>query len=349
MPTLNFGKQELATLNLVYTEKKLANGVDVPYRLAEKMFATAVQKRSGGRRGVVQWKVRRHLVGGPTEIDSGFEPIRLKFQPIADAGTFEDRVGVMPVGIGFRDEIENRDMGKIIELLAEYLIDNDMARLQDHEQQWLQGDVDGYADLITLNGADNTDGIIEAAAVGAQVNTVCGLSKSTYSTLAGFNNQFGDVQANFSSLGLPAIDLLALRIRKRAQGPLNLQGYASEAFMANYWRLLQPQERYGTDGVDAAKNGGSRIEAVVRGIPTCLVENMPDAGTATTAKPWSWLVLDHNSIQYDAQKGYLKKMYPVQSMAAAGNLARVGYMADAGQTVPRLFSTSGVIVDAETY
>ena len=349
MPTIAFGKQELATLNLVYTEKKLQNGVDVPYRLAENFLSKATQTRKGGKRGVVQWKVRRHLVDGPTEIDSGFDPIRLKFQPIADAGTFEDRIGVMPMGIGLRDEIENRDMGKIIDLTAEYMLDNDMLRLSDFEDQFLGGAVTGYADMLTLNGADNTDGFIEAAAVGSQVNTVHGLSKATYATLPGFNNQFQDAAGDFSANGLPAIDLLALRIRKRAVGPVDLYGYASESFMANYWRVLQPQERYAQDGVEAAKGGGSRVEIVVRNIKTCLVENMPNSGSATTANPWSWLVIDHNAVKYDAQGGYHKKMIPLASMAQAGNLARVGYMIDAGQLTIRNFSTSGILVDAEAY
>jgi hypothetical protein len=340
------GDEEFATAQVQYA-KEVASGLDFPYRFAEKMLAAHVEERDGGIKATVEWSVRRH--SETTQIQTGYEPIRMNVRPTLKAGFFEDRIGVRPLVIGLKEEIQNRGRTAMINILAQRMKDNDMARLEEYEQASLLGTVTSWSDLVPINGADNADGIIEAAAVGAQTNTVHNLSKSTFAALPGFNNQFFDGANSFSTNGLPATDTAFIRVRNQAQESMDLGAYVTEEYARFYFRFLQQFERYGGDAVKGAGSSGAKLKFLLRDVPACVVNNMPDAGSATTANPWSLLIIDHMQIKYDAQKGYFKKEVPLQAMWAAGSPTRAAYTVDAGQNVCRYFGTSGVVVDLQNY
>jgi hypothetical protein len=340
------GDEEFAAAAFEHS-KEVANGIDIPYRFAEYMFQNKVEEREGGIKATVEWSVRRH--SETTAIKTGYEPIRFNIRPTLKAGFFEDRIGVRPLVIGLKEEIQNRGRTAMINILKERMMDNKMARLEEYEQASLLGTVSAWDDLVPVNGADNTDGIIEAAAVGAQTNTVHNLSKATFAALPGFNNQFFDGANSFSTNGFIGIDRVKLRAQNRRMKNAQWRWYVTAEVAEFYHRGLVAQERYGGSAVKGASQSGAELEFEMRGFPTCVVNNMPAAGSATTANPWSILLIDHEQIKYNAQRGYFDKQIPLQAMWAAGSPTRAAYTVDAGQNVCRYFGTSGVIVDLQTY
>jgi hypothetical protein len=345
--TVAFGDQEFASLRLQYSKEKAKRGLDVPYRLAKSFLEKAKSDREGGKKTVVDWAIRRH--SQTQQLDSGYESLTLVANPTLKSGYFEDRLGIRPILLGLRDVIENRGTSQRIDLIAERMVDNDMARLEEFEQAVMLGTLASWSDLVPLNGADNTDGILEAAAVGSQTNVVHTLSKATFAALPGFNNQYQTAGDDFSVNGINAVDEVILRCRNRALESVDHRAYVSLNFAMFWWRVFQPQERFvSADGPLGGKSG-SELEFLIRNIKTCVSNTMPNAGTNTTANPWSFVLVDHNMIGYDAQKGYLQERIPLQAMWGAGSPAKVGYDIDCGQLVCRYFGTSGVVDNGETY
>ena len=345
--TVAFGDQEFASLSLQYTKEKAKRGMDVPYRLAKSFFEKARTDREGGKKSTVSWAVRRH--SATQQLDSGFESLVLVANPTLKAGYFEDRLGIRPILLGLRDEIENRGTSKLIDLAAERMVDNDNARMEEFEQAIMLGTVASWSDLVPLNGADHTDGIIEAVAVGSQTNVVHTLSKATFAALPGFNNQYQTAGDDFSVNGINAVDEVILRCRNRALESTDHRAYVSLNFAMFWWRVFQPQERFVNASDTLGGKSGSELEFKIRNINTVVCNNMPNAGTNTTANPWSFVLVDHNMIKYDAQKGYLQNRVPLQAMWGAGSPAKVGYDIDCGQLVCRYFGTSGLVDNGETY
>ena len=63
-----------------------------------------------------------------------------------------------------------------------------------------------------MNGTDDTDGFLEEDAVGAQDNSIGGISKATYAPAPGWNNQIFDGAASFNSNGLAGLYDLMVEI-----------------------------------------------------------------------------------------------------------------------------------------
>lgn len=344
--TVVFSDEEFAAAEVEHA-REVANGIDVPYRFAEFMLDNARQEREGGVKATVDWAVRRHVLE-TTQIRTGYESVRIRAQPTLKSGIYEDRIGVRPLVIGLKEEIQNRGRTKRIDILKQRMMDNRMARLEEYEIATLKGTLASWSDLVPANGADNSDGGIEAAAPAAQTNTVHTLSKSTYSALPGFNNQFADGDNDASANIQVKTNSVILRARNRVIGKANFRGWCTIEFAENWYRYIQPQEQY-RKALSDAGGSGPALEFVFNQVPTCVCNNMPTDGSATTAAPWSYLLIDHEHFFYDAQKGFHGKQIPLQAMWAAQSPVRAAYTIDAGQNVFDYLGTHGVVTKLQSY
>lgn len=348
--TLTFGDEEFATVRLIRKKNAITRMWNAPYVFAEEMFASGSEEDDGGEKGTVEWEIGEH--SETTQLTTGYEPVSLVGNPIAKAGVYDLGIWARPVLMSIRDDIVNRGPEMLLNRLALRMDNTEMGIMKEFEEQWLQATNLKMSDLNPINGADSTDGFIEAAAVGAQTNTVHMVSKGDYLTLPGFQNQFKDAAGSYATNGLVMHNQIILATRNKAALAIKgtkPRGYVHENVADFYWRVLQPKEQLGPDAVSAAKNSGPKISFVTNGVEHRICNSMPAAGVATLTNPWSVLIADHARIQMRFRKGYKMKFIPLTPSYGAGTLARVGYWVNAGQTVIDYWGSSGVMVDANAF
>ena len=347
--TVTYSDEELATLTQIRVAK-LRDNFSKATRFADKVLSRPPMD-DGGKQINIPFKYRRH--SAPTRVRTGFEQVNLSFQPnmismIAGLGCT-----VRPAGIGLIDDITNRGKEAVLNLATERAADAERGHMEDFEQQFLQSGVTALADFISVNGDDDTTGIVESAAVGSQDNTIQGISKSTYSTLPGMQNQIYDAGGSFATGGMIGLDSIQSNVRNALNaGDADWLAFCTLQFSQNWNRVNSSLEQYVNVAGQKQAGGaeyGAQIEFLVKGFKTTVSRYMPTAGTATTTKPWSWLLIDFNSIIWRGRKGYVKQVTPWTSMNPAGNLARVMWITTAGQMTFENLETSGVLVDAQTW
>lgn len=165
------------------------------------------------------------------------------------------------------------------------------------EQQIIAGGVVGYADANwnSLNGVDRTYGFLEAAAPGAQSRTVGGLSKSTYASVPGMNNQYFDGADNAAANVLRAFHNTETQILIFAPEPDKVIWYLSPTCYDFLKQASLPLERF----VDKAPNVGRRIEYINK--YKCVVSSFQPVsttygGSASATHPVSAYAVDHKMI-----------------------------------------------------
>lgn len=305
----------------------------------------------GGRVMLIPFEYQFHSVG--SAVRTGFETVNMNFQPtmanmqVTGAGT------VRPSAIGLVDKWENAGPAAVIDLATQRAQNSDQGQLEALETQWLQSGVAECADFVSINGDDDTTGLIEGAAVGSQDNTVQNISRATYSTLVGFQNQFKDGAGAFSTGGITGVDSIKAALELSKQwNTAKPQGFCSSAFSRNWFRANALLEQY--VNVSGGKQAGGdeygpQLEFLVRGIKTKVSRFMPNAGTATTTNPWSWLVLDMNKFKFMGRPGELRSRTPWVPMQAAGGLGMIMWQTTAGQLITGGWETSAIFVDAEAW
>ena len=111
-----------------------------------------------------------------------------------------------------------------------------------------------YADG-TGNGSKDPLGLAALVDDGTSVSTIGGLSRSTYTTLA------GTVTASGGTLTLAKVDTLWINLTSGAQKPTAF--YGTEAIFNFYGQLLRPQERINKDvGTMKGLSGGTGFTAL---------------------------------------------------------------------------------------
>lgn len=240
---------------------------------------------------------------GMTQLATGYENINLGVQDVGQPGEDETGLWVTPVVIGPRETRRNRGKAAQIDILQARTKNALHAfRRNFHKRLW--GTQDGtydeaFTDLNTLNGDDYSDGFLESAAVGAQSNSVHGLSKSTYNQI-GWNHQYAAVGGAFGTAGLAALQLVTVQ-KDSIRMSNNGEWFGSVSAMANLKRALNSNERY----VDAKKLDGGRLALEWNGEKMTVCRDLPNSGTVTgqSNQEWSFVYLDLDTIKFRPEKG----------------------------------------------
>jgi hypothetical protein len=312
-----------------------------PYRLAQAFIDNA-KMVDGGERVIIPFDVQEHSV--TTQMTTGYEAVDMDVQTVLKPGTDTWFFAVSPIVFSWVDEAKNKGKAKHIDIIETRVKDTESRMRREFETQLLKGTQASMSDLNTLNGADNSGGFIEEDAIQSQGNTVHGLSKSTYSTLPGFQNQIASIANDFSAGGIAALQEMHIRVQEITEDPTKLRGFASIAGAINYNTAVQANERYITQR-DAVRTG-----LMINGVEYQISSLMPDDGTQTinVNNKWSFLLLDMDAICFQAFNGLLFNMTPFRDVGG-GHLVKAAFHQVAGQLTISNWGSSALGQGGETY
>ena len=276
------------TTTAFHHSKRIVNMQDLSHRFLTDMQKMGRENMDGGHQLSVTWATQRHSV--TTQLSSGYEPIDMNVKPIVTPGFQGLFYAQRPVLISVRDEDQNSGKAQMIKLIEGRIKDSELGLRAQFEQQTLRGDVASMSDLITWNGFDFTTGFFERTAVGAQSNTVHGVSKLTFATLPHFQNQRGQVSP-FSTSGLTTMFAAETDIDDILTDEMSpsRMGYFSKAGINNYKRAVGINEIY--------QIGSSPLDGGVRPVKFGSYEmrttsRLPNAGSDTVNFPWTAVFAD---------------------------------------------------------
>lgn len=157
-----------------------------------------------------------------TSLSTGFEALNMSTTDATAPALFTWYRSVRPVNISHKEIDDNSGDKQVIKLADTRYKNALMGLSRQVNQQIIRGDVPGFSLMGTLNGCTlvgQAGGFLEDAAPGSQGRTVGGLSKSTYASVPGWQNQYADAGGTFltANAGLNAMR----SIRTRAS--LNMQ------------------------------------------------------------------------------------------------------------------------------
>jgi len=301
------------------------------------------EQETGGERLIIPLNFRRH--SRTTQFSSGYEPVNMTIQTLGTPGGATWFDAVRPVVISGHEERINRGTYKVLDVLQERTKDTFNGMKLEFQQHLLRGDQPNMSDLEHLNGIDDTtDGFLEAAAVGAQSNSVMNVSKATYSFAPGWNNQWFDGGGSFSANGLIGLQDLTTRITELAgEGSLKLKGYLSIACANNLKRALRTFERY----ISEKEYDAGRQIMVWDGTGLEVLRDLPSTGTNSTAAPMSALFVDWSSVKFVKQAGayFDSGAFDTQS----GYNVRASFLHLMGQLKTNYLGSSAIMTDAEAF
>jgi hypothetical protein len=210
----------------------------------------------------------------------------------------------------------------------------------------VQGNVTGWDDWNTLNGIDVTDGFLEPAAAGggSQAASVGGVSKSTFSSKTGWNNQYFDGSDSFNSNGLAGLyDLLVEINAVSAEGNPNVI-LASRSGFKNLKRSLQASERY----MDEKSLDGGKMSTMFQGVPIDVEYYMPNAGAQSSTTEASFYMLNMNDIYtlWDP-KGFFD-LSDFETVSGEYDV-RAAKLRVRGQLIAKHLGSSGIAVNLDTF
>ncbi len=351
MPTtsLTYTNEFLSTTAIAHL-KEMRNMVDKPRPFVDDFMKDRSGDLEGGERITVRWRTNRH--SQTTRLSTGYEPVNLTVRPLGTPGHDDWAYVVRPVLISKRDTTLNRGPHLITSILKERVQDTeDGLREEIHNVFWRGSAAGGtyageptMADFNTFNGADDTTGFIETAGVGAQSNTVHNVSKASFATLPGFQNQRFDGAGSFSTNGLNGLQAITTRINFLKQSGSKLMGYCSLEAQDNLKQSLFSVERFmSKDALDAGRQA-----LVYAGIALTPDDNLPNSGLNTATAPWSIVIVDFGAVKFCGQKGMVMNMTPFENLPGTAGV-RAATLELFGQVINQYFGTHGVLFDADAF
>ena len=283
---------------------------------------------------------------------TGYEEIDLSVTGVLTPLTLTPAEVIFPVAISEVEEDLNGGENQIIELAGKRTSQVMGKAKRDTEKQFILGGVTGFEDWNSLNGTDitttNAGGYIEHAAVGSQNNSIGGFSKATYSALPGAQNQSYDGADSANANLLPGLAQILTKIKARADEDMSgISVIGSESGIENYKRMVQANERY----VDADKLDALNMKLAIGGALASTSTYMPDAGTNSTASPWTFLILDFMAIYAKWSKVKRDGYFGFKDFITVSGVhnVRAAQICVRGQLWVETFASSGLLHSAETY
>jgi hypothetical protein len=269
-------------------------------------FLEAAKKRGGIEYEDGGIKITRPLAltehSSITQLSTGYEPVSLAVSDILQQASFEWCDFTAPIVISQKEELENSGEKAQVRIL-EARMKSVMGTLRrEANKQILANSSSRLSSLSTLNGGTvnaastgSATGFLEEDALGSQANIIGGVSKATYSTTPGWQNQRETASGAFGTNGLVAMNNLWVKTTSRApQGAVNCI-IASESGFANYKRALFAQERY----VDEKALDGGHMVLSFAGAPVYMDIDMPATAywDGAAAKPYTMYFLNLDLIK----------------------------------------------------
>ena len=301
--------------------------------------------QAGGTRIVQPLGFGEH--SNTTRLQTGYERIDLSVSDVFQPAVYDFAHVVRPIAISAEEELTNQGDAAILSILENRVTSVANALKREYVEQMVKGGVVGWEDWNTLNGIDRTNGFLENAAAGggSQDSSVGGVSKATFSSKTGWNNQFFNGSDSFNSNGLAGLyDLLVEINAVSAQGNPNVI-LASRSGFKNLKRSLQASERY----MDEKSLDGGKMSTTFQGIPIDVEYYMPNdvvGGSATNEA--SFYILNMNDVHclWDP-KGYFD-LSDFETVSGEYDV-RAAKLRVRGQLIAKHLGSSGLAVNLDTF
>ena len=298
--------------------------------------------QAGGTRIVQPLGFGEH--SNTTRLQTGYERIDLSVSDVFQPAVYDFAHVVRPIAISSEEEMTNQGDAAILSILENRVTSVANALKREYVKQMVQGGVAGWDDWNSLNGigTDVANGFLENAAAGSgsQDSSIGGVSKSTFSSKTGWNNQFFDIADSFNSNGLAGLYDLMVEIEAvSAQGKPNVI-LASRAGFKNLKRSLQASERY----MDEKSLDGGKMSTTFQGVPIDVEYYMPTVG----AVEGSFYFLNMNDIYtlWDP-KGYFD-LSDFETVSGEYDV-RAAKLRCRGQLIAKHLGSSGLAVNGDTF
>ena len=239
--------------------------------------AGGVETESGGIKIQRPLSIQEHST--ITQLATGYEPVSLAVNDVLRPAIYDWADFTAPIVVTKKEELENSGEYAIVKIV-EARMKSVMGMLRrELNRQILRGDSSILTAVNTLNGngaglnaIGSTTGFLEHLAVASQTNIVGGVSKATFQTTPGWQNQFTDLGGG----GLAMADLYDMYIQANQVSPSGdiSQLICSPALLAAYRTLLFTQERF----VQTDKLDGGRMSIAFNG---AAAESDPEMGLAS--------------------------------------------------------------------
>lgn len=350
---ITYGNTELSVA-MNAQEKTVNRMKDHPYRVVEDCMANA-ERVDSGERIIVRYTTDDHSVS--TRVQSGMEVFNNFAQPTLTPGSQTWGIVVMPIYVSSVDEKKYGGGSAVIKLVQDRtetvmktfdrLFQSVLLKGAAASGTW--GGVSGWDDFLSLNGADNTTGLIEAAASGT--NTLHGISKATYpaTTHEQFHNFFRDLAGAAGAGGLNALYAASIdaQIKEGDPNASESMWYWSRNFSEFMKRALRSEEHYINDG---NMDDGLRVAHMAYGgIKVRPTAELPSLGSATTTNPWSALKVNwKQGIRFKTMSGWDRVNQPFVDLPGTIG-ARYALRVLWGQLIGLRPGACAVLVDGEVY
>ena len=300
--------------------------------------------QAGGTRIVVPLGFGEH--SNTTKMSTGYERIDLSVSDVFQPAVYDFGHVVRPVAISAEEELTNQGDAAVLSILENRVTSVANALKREYVKHIVQGGVANWDDWNTLNGIDRTNGYLENAAAGSgsQNASVGGVSKATFSSKTGWNNQFFNIADSFNSNGLAGLYDLMVEINAvSAQGNPNVI-LASRAGFKNLKRALQASERY----MDEKSIDGGKMSTTFQGVPIDVEYYMPNAGTTSATTEASFYFLNMNDIYtlWDP-KGYFD-LSDFETVSGEYDV-RAAKLRCRGQLIAKHLGSSALAVNGDTF
>jgi len=301
--------------------------------------------QAGGTRIVQPLGFGEH--SNTTRLQTGYERIDLSVSDVFQPAVYDFAHVVRPIAISAEEELTNQGDAAILSILENRVTSVANALKREYVEQMVKGGVAGWDDWNTLNGIDRTNGFLENAAAGSgsQDASVGGVSKATFSSKTGWNNQFFNGSDSFNSNGLAGLYDLMVEINAvSAQGNPNVI-LASRAGFKNLKRSLQASERY----MDEKSLDGGKMSTTFQGVPIDVEYYMPnDVSGGSATNEASFYMLNMNDIHclWDP-KGYFD-LSDFETVSGEYDV-RAAKLRVRGQLIAKHLGSSGLAVNLDTF
>jgi len=274
-----------------------------------------------------------------TNLPTGYEAVNLAVKDVLQPAIYEWADFTAPIVITKKEELENKGEKAIVKIV-EARMRSVMGMLRrELNKQILAGSSSILTSVNTLNG-NVSGGFFEAAAVGSQTNTVGGVSKSTYQSTTGWQNQFQDVASKFGDDGIRLMQQLAIQADTVTHMGQTQCVLMSEACMANYRRALFAQERY----INEKTLDGGRMQLAFGG---AVVEQDLELGFAYGVNTVSAYFLNFDGVKLCMHKDADFAVSPFEHIS--GTTARAAQLYVKMQLIADHLGSCGILTNAETY
>ena len=230
--------------------------------------AKGIETESGGIKIQRPLSIQEH--SSITQLATGYEPVSLAVNDVLRPAIYDWADFTSPIVVTRKEEMENSGEYAIVKIV-EARMKSVMGMLRrELNKQILVGNSSVLTAVNTLNGnsagVGSATGFFEHLAPGFQTNVVGGVSKATYSTVAGWQNQFVNGGGSFSMDDLYNLYIAANNVAP--SGDIS-QLILSNKTMGSYREKLFNQERFlQTDKLDGGRMSLAFNGAVAEADPT---------------------------------------------------------------------------------